>query len=62
MTSFMPVRKLDVYRRLCCGGQVVVGTLAQNARMVFFQYDVNYIGNFANLSPFALRFDSSLLI
>ncbi len=60
MTSFTPVRRLDVYRRLRGGEQVVVGTLAQNARMVFFQYDVNYIGNFANLSPFALRFDSSL--
>jgi serine/threonine-protein kinase HipA len=60
MSRFSPVRKLDVYRRLSSGQRVKVGTLAQNARAVFFQYDSDYVRSFANLSPFALKFDSSL--
>ncbi len=60
MSRFSPVRKLDVYRRLSSGQRVAVGTLAQNARTVFFQYDSGYVRSFANLSPFALKFDSSL--
>ena len=60
MTYFSPVKKLNVYRRLSSGKQIAVGTLAQNARSAYFQYDSDYVRNFANLSLFALRFDSSL--
>jgi serine/threonine-protein kinase HipA len=60
MSRFSPVKKLGVYRRLSSGERVAVGTLAQNARAVFFQYDSDYIRNFPNLSPFALNFDSGL--
>lgn len=60
MSRFSPVKKLGVYRRMSSGERVAVGTLAQNARTVFFQYDSDYILNFSNLSPFALKFDRSL--
>jgi len=60
MSHFSPVKKLGVYRRMNSGERVTVGTLAQNARTVFFQYDSDYILNVSNLSPFSLNFDRGL--
>ena len=58
--AFKPVQKLVVSRRLSSGKTIVVGVLAQNPQGVFFQYDQEYLANFANLSPFAIQFDASL--
>lgn len=58
--AFKPVQKLDVWRTLSTGERVNVGVLAQNRQGVFFQYDQDYPGRFGNLSPFALKPDSSI--
>lgn len=60
MSALKPVRRLDVYRRLATGSRVPVGVLAQNAQAVYFQYDKDYLSNYANLSPFSLSFDNRL--
>lgn len=43
MSTTPCVSKLNVYRRLSDGRQVVVGQLAQNSKGVFFQYDAGYL-------------------
>ena len=58
--SFNPIQKLMVSRTLSTGDSVPVGTLAQNRRGVFFQYDANYLTAFGNLSPFALDAGTAL--
>lgn len=60
MSTFTPVRKLQVFRRLGDGGKVAVGTLAQNARAVYFQYDADYLRRYHTLSPFRLPFDGEV--
>lgn len=60
MSSFSPINKLDVFRRLSSNERVAVGTLAQNAQAVFFQYQSDYLQHYDNLSPFALQFDNGL--
>ena len=60
MSTFIPVRRLEVFRRLSMGDRVLVGVLAQNAQAVYFQYDPDYLSNYANLSPFSLSHDNSL--
>jgi serine/threonine-protein kinase HipA len=60
MTNDNRVRKLDVLRRLETGVEVLVGSLAQNATGVYFQYDSSYLANFHSLSPFKLAFNSQL--
>lgn len=58
--SFKPIRKLDVFRILTTGDKVKVGTLAQDRQNSYFAYDSDYLANFANLSPFKLKFDTQL--
>lgn len=60
MSGFRPIEKLEVYRRLSSGQRTHVGTLAQNRQSVFFQYDSDYLGVYANLSPFGLSADSGV--
>ena len=60
MKAYQPVRKLEVLRCLGDGSQVLVGTLAQNATAVFFQYHPDYLARFASLSPFKLPFNAQL--
>lgn len=60
MSTFIPVRRLEVFRRLSTGDRVLAGVLAQNAQAVYFQYDPDYLSNYANLSPFSLSHDNSL--
>ncbi len=55
-----PVKQLKVWRTFSAGNRCLVGTLAQNRQGVFFQYHADYLASFANLSPFNLRFDSTL--
>ena len=55
-----PVKQLKVWRTLSDGNRCLVGTLAQNRQGVFFQYHADYLASFTNLSPFNLRFDSTL--
>jgi serine/threonine-protein kinase HipA len=55
-----PVKQLKVWRTLSDGNRCLVGTLAQNRQGVFFQYHADYLVSFTNLSPFNLRFDSTL--
>ena len=55
-----PIKQLKVWRTLSDGNRCLVGTLAQNRQGVFFHYHTDYLANFANLSPFNLRFDSTL--
>ena len=52
--GFNPIQKLMINRTLSTGDTIPVGTLAQNRRGVFFQYDADYLTAFGNLSPFAL--------
>lgn len=59
---FKPIQQLQVTRKLSTGEEIVVGVLAQNARDVFFQYDVDYIANYHNLSPFNLKANSELQV
>lgn len=56
----IPVKKLDVWRTYSNGRSLLVGQLAQNRQGVFFQYDAHYFKAGQNLSPFYLKFDSSL--
>ncbi|WP_299493401.1 type II toxin-antitoxin system HipA family toxin [uncultured Shewanella sp.] len=58
--SFLPTKKLEVWRTLLSGQQVMVGLLAQNNQGVFFQYSDEYIKSFSNLSPFGLKLDNEL--
>ena len=51
---------LSVSRVLGGGDIVSVGRLAQNSQGVFFQYDVDYVSRFSNLSPFRLKADTRL--
>ena len=58
--SYEKVNKLEIWRTLSDGSSIAVGELAQNKQGVYFQYHINYLDNFANLSPFNLNFDSTL--
>ncbi|SHM23650.1 type II toxin-antitoxin system HipA family toxin [Vreelandella subglaciescola] len=58
--AFSPIQKLDVYRTLTTGTNVPVGTLAQNRRGVFFQYDADYLARLGSLSPFTLHATTAL--
>mgnify|MGYP001595841781 FL=1 len=49
-----------VWRKLTSGTAIKVGELAQNKQDVYFQYNINYLNKYENLSPFNLNFDSSL--
>ncbi|MEQ4541232.1 MAG: type II toxin-antitoxin system HipA family toxin [Billgrantia sp.] len=60
MPDFVPVRQLEVLRRLSDGRQTRIGRLAQSRQGVFFQYDDAYCREFHNLSPFQLAFDTRL--
>lgn len=60
MSTFIPVRRLEVFRRLATGERMLAGVLAQNAQTVYFQYDPGYLTRYATLSPFSLSFDNSL--
>lgn len=55
-----PVKKLEVWRTFSDANRCWVGTLAQNAQGVFFQYQPEYLATFSSLSPFKLSFDSTL--
>lgn len=58
--NFEPIRQLQVSRRLSNGQKVPVGTLAQNSEQVYFSYRADYVEKFGNLSPFAIKLDTSL--
>lgn len=58
--TFNTVRQLQVKRRLGSGETVAVGTLAQSRQGVFFSYERDYLAQFSNLSPFALKETSEL--
>ena len=60
MNTFTSINKLDVYRRLSNGDEVLVGKMAQNKQGVFFQYDDDYLSNYYSLSPFTLDFSNKL--
>ncbi len=57
-----PVKRLDIWRTLTDGRRYQVGTLAQNSKGVFFQYQPDYIAQFGNLSPFKLNLDTSIQV
>lgn len=58
--SFTPVRKLEVWRTLSNGQEILVGLLAQNRQGVYFQYNADYVKHFSNLSPFGLQWTTAL--
>lgn len=58
--NFEPTRQLQVSRILSNGQKVSVGTLAQNSEQVYFSYHADYVEKFGNLSPFAMKLDTSL--
>lgn len=58
--SYEKVNKLEIWRTLSDGSSIAVGELAQNKHGVYFQYHLNYLDKFSNLSPFNLNFDSTL--
>ena len=60
MSAFSPIKKLDVFRSLNDGNEVIVGQLAQNQQGVYFQYDADYLNTHQNLSPFTLPFNNVL--
>ena len=60
MSAPRPVSKLNVYRHLSDGRQVLAGQLAQNSDGVFYQYDADYLTRFHSLSPFNLPFERAL--
>ena len=60
MTAFIAINKLDIYRRLSNGSEVLVGQMAQNEQGVYFQYDDGYLSNYHSLSPFTLDFSNKL--
>ena len=60
MTTFTPVGRLRVLRRLSTGARAHVGELAQNHRAVYFQYAPDYLRQHPPLSPFNLPFDQNL--
>ena len=60
MNTFTSINKLDVYRRLSNGNEVLVGQMAQNKQGVFFQYDDDYLKKYHSLSPFTLDFSNML--
>lgn len=54
---------LSVFRTRTTGEKVLVGQLAENAQGCYFQYDKRYLQQEnGSLSPFSLKFDSSLQI
>lgn len=55
MATFKPIRKLSVNRKLSDGTSVLVGQLAQNQHGIYFAYHGEYLSQFGNLSPFALK-------
>jgi serine/threonine-protein kinase HipA len=56
----IPVNRLEVWRRYTNGQSLLVGHLAQNRQGIYFQYDNHYLKEGQDLSPFFLKFDSSL--
>lgn len=60
MSTFSPIKKLDVFRTLSDANEVMVGQLAQNQQGVYFQYDTHYLNTHQSLSPFTLTFDNTL--
>jgi serine/threonine-protein kinase HipA len=60
--SYVPVRKLLVYRRYANGYECIVGTLAAGNGNIYFQYNDEYLekGISHSLSPLKLSFDDSL--
>lgn len=42
MKPFKPIEKLEVYRRLSDGNEVIVGHLVQNTSAIYFQYEESY--------------------
>ena len=60
MSIFSPIKKLDIFRSLSDGNEVMVGQLAQNQQGVYFQYDENYLNAYQSLSPFTLPFSNAL--
>lgn len=59
-TQHLPIKKLNVWRTLSTGSKILVGQLAYNKDGVFFQYNNTYLNTYFNLSPFLLKFDSSI--
>lgn len=60
MRDRKPVSRLRVVRTFSDGRRAPVGTLAQNARSVFFQYDDEYLARHPSLSPFGPPADAAL--
>jgi len=60
MSTFTPIKKLDVFRCLSDASEVLVGQLAQNKQGVYFQYDDAYLSNYQTLSPYTLAFNNTL--
>ncbi len=60
MNTFTSINKLDVYRCLSNGNEVLVGQMAQNELGVYFQYDDDYLKKYHSLSPFTLDFSNKL--
>ncbi|MGI9322864.1 MAG: type II toxin-antitoxin system HipA family toxin [Pseudomonadales bacterium] len=54
------IDKLEVWRTLSDGQQVLVGQLALNQQGVFFQYDDTYLDAHPNLAPFNLAHTNEL--
>ncbi len=61
MSTFSPIKKLDVFRHLSDASEIFVGQLAQGSQGVYFQYSDDYLARYHNLSPFTLAFNSSLI-
>ena len=55
-----PISRLNVVRTFSDGQRVPVGTLAQNAQGVFFQYESEYLEHHPSLSPFDPPEDAAL--
>ena len=60
MKTFEITKKLNVFRRLSNGHQILIGQLAQNSQATFFQYDADYLTHYHSLSPFHLPFNREL--
>ncbi|MEE9304278.1 MAG: type II toxin-antitoxin system HipA family toxin [Thiotrichaceae bacterium] len=60
MKEFEPIKKLDVYRRLSAGKEILLGQLVQNKTAVYFQYDADYLAHQHSVSPFSLPFTNEL--
>ena len=57
----VPVRRLEVHRRLSGGDRVRAGVLASSGDgATYFEYDTEYRSRYPSLSPFSLQADGGL--